>query len=60
MENNALLTVRDVQERLQIPHKTAYELFHRRNFPALRFSRKLYVREKSLERYLSSLEKSLL
>lgn len=59
MENNVLLTVKDVQERLHIPHRAAYELFHRRNFPVVRFFRKLYVREQSLERYLSSLEKSI-
>jgi len=56
IEKDILLSVTDVQKKLGIAHRTAYELFHCKGFPVIRFSRKMYVREKSLTDYLNKLE----
>lgn len=56
IEMELLLSVTDVQKKLGIAHRAAYELFHRKGFPVIRFSRKMYVREKSLMKYLEKLE----
>lgn len=51
-----LLTPKDVQEILGCGANQVYNLFNMRGFPAIRINRRLYVKEDSLNRWLSAYE----
>ncbi len=43
-----LLTVKDVSALFNISYQAAYKIFHRRDFPSVKFGNRLYVKEDSL------------
>lgn len=53
MEESLVLTPREVANILKISRNKAYELFHRKNFPAIRIGKQFRVRQ---DRFLSWLD----
>lgn len=49
-----LYTCDQVADRLNIPHRTARELFNRRAVPLVRLGRRLYVRHQDLTKFLDA------
>jgi len=47
-----LLTVKDLQELLNIGRDKAYSLMHSKSFPSMRLGRKYYVQEQALQEWL--------
>lgn len=47
-----MLTVKDLQELLNIGRDKAYSLMHSKSFPSMRLGRKYYVQEQALQEWL--------
>lgn len=52
-----LLSVKDVCEMLGISMQNTYTMFHRKDFPAIKLGKRLYVRESSFFSWISKMEK---
>jgi excisionase family DNA binding protein len=53
MGDKEILTMLEVQGLLRVSKNTAYELAHRKGFPAVRFGRTIRVPRKALEEWLA-------
>lgn len=47
-----MLTVKDLQELLNIGRDKAYSLMHSKSFPSMRLGRKYYVQEQAIQEWL--------
>ncbi|MCI5970730.1 MAG: helix-turn-helix domain-containing protein [Oscillospiraceae bacterium] len=56
MENIKLLSVKDIQTKLGISAQNAYTIFHRSDFPLIKFGGRLYVRQEAFLKWLEGVE----
>lgn len=54
MQDNPLLTVDEVAERLRLSRNTIYDLIHTHQIPHVRLGRKFRIPTQALERWIES------
>ena len=58
VEDIKLLSVKDICNTLGISARNAYTMFHRKDFPAIKLGKRLYVRESTFISWIAKMEQS--
>lgn len=48
-----LLTIKDIESRLNISHSTAYKILKIKNFPCIQIGKQYYIPEDKFEKWIS-------